>query len=134
MHNIWKLKRFFCLSFCLLVCLCVLENLIFFSVCLLKELSQFKNHVNILLQFMNHKKCWVLKLRYIYIRTIFDQIWGSNVFLFHRHIYVIVYLTKENVQICQYVFLSVQHLVVIVWCSFHFWLKYKLPIMHCKFL
>ena len=49
-------KRFFCLSFCLLVCLCVLENLIFFSVCLLKESSQFKNHVNILLQFMNHKK------------------------------------------------------------------------------
>ena len=67
-------KRFFCLSFTLLVCFSVLENLIFFSVCLLKELSQFKNHVNILLQFMNHKKCWVLKLRYIYIRTIFDQI------------------------------------------------------------
>ena len=86
------------------------------SVCLLKELSQFKNPVNILLQ---SQKMLDFKTE-IYIRTIFDQIWGSNDFLFHRHNYVIVYMTKENVQICQYVCLSFQHPVVIVWCSFHF--------------
>ena len=86
------------------------------SVCLLKELSQFKNPVNLLLQ---SQKMLDFKTA-ISIRTVFGHMCGSNDFLFHRHSYVIVDMTKENVQICQYVCLSFQHPVVILWFSFHF--------------